>query len=767
MDALDRILNHMREKALSERDKGTGFENLIQAYLTHDALQSKQFAKVMPFAEWAKLHGWRANDTGIDLVAELREPDQNGKPAYAAIQCKFYAAHHKITKEDIDSFISASGKDPFKLRLIVDTSHPQWSDNAAEMIHGQAIKVKRITLTHLREANLDWSQYEHNQTIAANPKKSLREDQIDAVEKVKLGLQSADRGKLIMACGTGKTLTSLRIAENLVGKGGRVLFLVPSLALMAQTVREWTNEAKIPLRSFAVCSDIEVGKRRKDDNDDVTQVPTKDLAFDATTDSVLFAEHANSPKPDHMTVVFATYHSIDVINAAQTKHQLPDFDLIICDEAHRTTGVTFASESESNFVKIHSNENIRGKKRLYMTATPRIYGDSVKSKIRNSHDEDRPALASMDDEAIYGKTLHYFGFAEAVERHLLTDYKVIVLVMDEAQISAAVQKSLEMGGELSLNDATKIIGCYKALAKMDYAANQGDATINTAAPVTMAEPIIPMRRALAFCRNINASKLIVDEFGLVVEKYFQYEAAHNRPVPANSLHCQLKHVDGTFDAKSRGEALQWLNNTPIPTNPNDRPTCHILSNARCLTEGVDVPTLDAIIFMHARKSQIDVVQAVGRVMRKSEGKNQGYVILPVGIPAGMRPEEALRDNEKFRVIWQTLNALRSHDERLEADINRLSLGQNNLNFIDFIMGSLAETAKIDDLPTRSQPSTVEVGGSDVVIPEPSVQAELALTVNELSRAIKAKIVEKCGNREYVGKIGPPTSPKSHKPISLC
>lgn len=722
---LQSLLQSYRDAARTERDKGTYFERFAIAYLTHDPIQLEQYEQVQTFKDWADANGWDARDTGIDLVAKLRDED-----GFAAIQCKFYDAAYRIRKEDIDSFISASGKAPFNRRVIIDSTEKAWSENAETMIRGQAIPVLRINLSEMQESPIRWETFAAKGEVVLADKKKLREHQQDALRDVRAGLAEADRGKLIMACGTGKTFTSLKIAEDLAGEGKLVLFLVPSLALMSQTVREWTADTETPLRSFAVCSDTQVGKRRQS-NDDIAEIDVLDLAFPATTNAAKLSESAGEAVPDKMTVVFATYQSIQVVADAQQKHGLPEFDLIICDEAHRTTGATLAGEDESNFVKVHSNDIIRGKKRLYMTATPRIFGDNVKSRA----DEADAVLASMDDETLFGKTLFYRGFSWAVQNNLLTDYKVVVLAMDEGLVSSAIQKRLGDGSsELVLDDATKIIGCYKALTKADMKAD-------------LATDPHPMRRALAFCKDIRSSKLIRDEFGTVVDEYLDYtdeDDAEN----SLSLRCEIEHVDGTFNAKSRGALLDWLK-----ADAGDD-ICRILTNARCLSEGVDVPALDAIMFLHPRKSQIDVVQSVGRVMRRAEGKKMGYVILPVGVPAGVPPEQALNDNEKYRVVWQILNALRAHDDRFDATINKASLGQDVSNAIEIIGVTQnaelqAVTAVVEDLPTRSKPERSGIGtpGRDPIVTG-EVQGELAFSVDEFSRAIMAKIVKKCGTRDY-------------------
>lgn len=728
------LLQTYRSEARTERDKGTYFERFATAFLTSDPVQAEQYESVQAYADWAKAHGWDGRDTGIDLVAKLRDTD-----GYAAVQCKFYDANYRIQKADIDSFISASGKEPFKRRVIIDTTEKTWSENAEAMLRGQAIPTIRIGLNELQESPIRWETFAARGEIVLADKKKLRKHQEEALAAVRAGLSEADRGKLIMACGTGKTFTALKIAEDFAGKGKLILYLVPSLALMAQTVREWTADTETPLHSFAVCSDTQVGKRRKND-DDIAEIDVLDLAFPATTDAAKLAARAGTVIADKMNVVFATYQSIQVIADAQKLHSLPAFDLIICDEAHRTTGATLAGEDESNFVKVHSNAVIQGKKRLYMTATPRIFGDNVKSKA----EEADAVLASMDDESLYGRTLFYRGFSWAVQNNLLTDYKVVVLAMDEGLVSSAVQKRLGDGtSELVLDDATKIVGCYKALTKADM-------------KVDVAADPHPMRRALAFCKDIRSSKLIRDEFKAVIDEFLGVDPVLEDESDDESeghLRCEIEHVDGTFNAKQRGLLLDWLKADA------GEDVCRILTNARCLSEGVDVPALDAIMFLHPRKSQIDVVQSVGRVMRRASGKKMGYVILPVGVPAGVPPEQALNDNEKYRVVWQILNALRAHDDRFDATINKASLGQDVSSQIE-IIGITADseelkavTATVQDLPTRTKKPGSGIGtggagersGDGDSLPQ---QTEMSFAVDEFSRAIMAKIVKKCGTRDY-------------------
>ncbi len=394
MSALQDSLTTYRTESKTEREKGTYFELLIEDFLKHDPTYSPNFSEVWSYAEWAALQGMDGRDTGIDLVAKLHEEE-----GFCAIQCKFYDEDHKFQKSDIDSFFAASGKKQFVRRLIVDSTRRGWSEHAEEELRAQTIDTQRIGLTELENNPFDRSVYVPGKPIRLKAKKKLREDQIAAFDAVKTGLAETDRGKMIMACGTGKTFTVLKIAENLAGSGRQVLFLMPSLSLMSQSITEWTIESAEPLRSFAVCSDNQVGKRRN--GDDLADINIHDLAYPATTDAKKLAAKVAHPHNGEMTVIFSTYQSIQVISEAQKQHGLPEFDLIICDEAHRTTGATFEGDDESHFVRVHDQNYIADKKRLYMTATPQIFGDAVKSKAK----EVEATLASMDDTRLYGETL--------------------------------------------------------------------------------------------------------------------------------------------------------------------------------------------------------------------------------------------------------------------------------------------------------------------------------------------------------------------------
>ena len=650
--SLDDILLRWREQSAAsgynqERVKGTAFEKLCMVYLTHDPTQKTQYEPPVPYGDWARQQGLPETDFGIDLVAKNR----GGGQSWCAIQCKFRAKGKRLRKAEIDSFLTASGSKHFTRRLIIDTTGQNWSQPAEEVLRRPAVPVVRIRLHELRKSPIDWPKYVGSGRIAVRSPKTPMDHQEEAIRNVVAGLaQPGSRGKLIMACGTGKTFTSLRIAEALAGKGGRVLYLVPSLALMSQTVREWAADATLPLRAYAVCSDAQVGRRKWRNNDRI-DMDVLDLAYPATTDAARLASEAAPDNPEALTVVFATYHSLPVIGQAQRGHGLPDFDLAICDEAHRTAGARIEGEEDSAFVQIHDQKHVLVDRRLYMTATPKVYAESA----RNRAGQVNAALCSMEDKTLYGPVLYEIGFGRAVEDGLLTDYKVIVLTVPEGAVANAARQSLDKY-EIKLSDAGKLVGCWRALAKADTEEFPED-------------DCQPMRRAIAYCRDIKSSKQVEELFNEVTHEYRHSSVGRSDGcIPHHDVTAQ--HVDGTFNALRRADRLDWLDSV----DPADG-RCHILSNARCLTEGVDVPALDAVLFMHPRKSQIEVVQAVGRVMRRAPGKQMGYVVLPVVLPSDADPQAALNKHDTFRVVWQVLNAIRSHDERFEAMLNLLEAGQ--------------------------------------------------------------------------------------------
>lgn len=697
------VLDDLRAAALDEQDKGSKFERLVKTYLLNDPEWSARFSDVWLWSEWPGRGG--RPDTGVDLVAAVRDTDK-----CAAIQCKFYKADATVAKSEIDSFLSASSTLEFTARYIFDTAKA-WSPNATSTLDVQAVPVQRVDIAYLDESAFDWSAYDWStpEVLISTGQKTLRPHQERALADVTKGFSEHDRGKLVMACGTGKTYTSLKIAESLVGAGGSVLFLVPSIQLLSQSLREWMANSEVEIRPFAVCSDVRVGRRVNNDDADMSII---DLTEPATTNATTLVARMGGAASDRMAVVFSTYQSIDVISQAQTLG-VPGFDLVICDEAHRTTGVTLAGEDESTFVRVHDNDYLSASKRLYMTATPRVFSEDVKRKAA-----DAEALAvSMDNAAWYGPEFHRLGFGDAVEADLLTDYKVLVLAIDEEYVAENFQSAMATSGEIALGDAAKLIGCWNGLAK-----NYGSAAEQ---PVSK-----PMKTAVAFAKDIKSSKTAALSFPALVERAMQDETADT----GHRLRVEAAHVDGTMGIHERNTHLAWLK----ATTPDD--VCRILSNARCLSEGVDVPSLDAVMFLTPRGSQVDVVQSVGRVMRKAPGKELGYIILPVVVPTGVAPEDALKDNQRYQVVWQVLQALRSHDDRFHAMVNQIELNKRKTQRL--VIDNVTPRPEFADGPSSNG------GESEDSAKAVAEQLSMDYGFDAFRDAMYARIVQKVGERRY-------------------
>ena len=687
-DGFQHVLNHIRSIAGTEAEKGRLFERLMKAYFGQDPLYRDRFTNVWLWSEWAVGRpDFDGADIGIDLVAE----EHAG--GFCAIQCKCYAPDTRISKADIDSFISASARDPFTARLMVDTGDG-WGPNARKTIVGLKPACSVLRFGDLASRPFAWPDLVHEQPEALSlhgEQFNLRPHQQAAFDAVLNGFADHDRGKLVMACGTGKTFTALRIAEAVANVGRRVLYLVPSISLFQQAMREWAEQRSVPHRYVGICSDTRAGHNDED-------AALQELEVPVTTDPAAISKSLRDESPTAMTVVFCTYHSLGLVESAQDAGA-PAFDLVLCDEAHRTTGIERPGDKTSPFVLVHDGERIRAAKRLYMTATPRLYTESAQAKAA-SHNVD---VFSMDDPATYGPEFHRLPFSRAVEQDLLSDYKVVVLAMSEQHVDGALQAHLAADGEeINLTDAAKIVGCWRALQNPENR-KPADGEIR------------PLRRAIAFTNTIRASRLLESHWDGIIEQAVGMLPEADRQ---GSFRCETRHVDGQHHALDRKARIEWLKGSSDGT-------CRILSNARCLSEGIDVPALDAVLFMNPRNSHVDIVQAVGRAMRKAPGKDYGYIVLPIAVPAGVDPAAMLDDNKRFAAVWGVLRALRSHDDRFDAEINKIDLNDTPPARLIFSGDG------IDDGDGASR--TLEL---------PFLPLDLPLD------AIYAKIVEKCGDRKY-------------------
>ena len=726
--SFSKVLNKYRFISHTQKDKGDKFERLMQRYLQTDPVYADELKHVWLWVDFPYKSQLGGIDLGIDLVAE------HVSGGYWAIQCKCYDEKSIIDKPKVDSFIATAnrsftddaGTQHFFSYLLWISTTDKWGDNALETLKNQRVGVGVLYTDVLESSAVDWEKLEEgiHGLQALKSKKSLRDHQKSALDSAHKYFKDHERGKLIMACGTGKTYTALKIAEHETKNAGTILFLVPSIALLGQTLREWKSDSAEEFHAICICSDPEVSKKKTKVSDDDEYYHVADLAYPASTNvadikkQFQMIHHYGGAKG--MTVVFSTYQSIDVIAEAQKvllDSGLPEFDLIICDEAHRTTGVTLGDTDESAFVKVHNNEFIKSKKRLYMTATPRLFSDDSKSKAAQAN----VTLCSMDDPAVYGEEIYRIGFGEAVEKGLLTDYKVLILTLNEQNIPPAFRSLIaKSDSELNIDLATQLIGCITALSKQVL----GDNGV-----IAQTDPE-PMRRAVAFCSSIKASQQISNVFNEVSETYLDSLPEDRR---GNMISLKCQHIDGSMTTPDKDRLLGWLKSEPKDNE------CHVLTNVRVLSEGVDVPSLDSIIFLSTRNSQIDVVQSVGRVMRKAPNKKYGYIIIPVLVPSDVEPEVALDNTPRFQVIWSVLNALRAHDDRFNATVNKIELNKAKP---DNIIGGTAK----DGFDPSGGHFILEPGYSGNTTE--SLSNQMRLQFEDLKEVLYAKMVQKVGDRRY-------------------
>ncbi len=681
-------LEYIRKFAKTQHKKSDLFERLMLKYFSEDPDYKEQFSKVWLWKQWAQLRtDFDATDIGIDLVAEKHDG------SFCAIQCKCYAEDTRISKLHIDTFLSASAGDIFTSWIFVNTGG-EFGDNAIRTIEPLGEKFRTVRFNDLENSPFDWPDLsiQEPETLTYKQRKyDLKDHQKDAFNDVINGFKTSDRGKLIMACGTGKTFTALRIAEEIAGIEGKVLYLVPSIGLLSQSMREWSDQRGIDHSYIGICSDRRAGDTTED-------ASIQELKIPVTTDPLAITQALQKADTNKMTVVFCTYQSLPLIEKAQDAGA-PQFDIILCDEAHRTTGIDKPGDKTSPFILVHDPERIRANKRLYMTATPKLYTENARTKAAEYNVD----VFSMDDEEKYGPQFHILPFSKAVEIGELSDYKVAIFGISEQEVNSVLAGDTgRYGSEININDATRIIGCWRALQNPEDK-EKDDQTRK------------PLRRVIAFTNRIDESKALAHYWNDIIDDAIVQLPEDEIP---DDFECETRHVDGTVHALNRKTRIDWLKG-------GTDGVCRILSNARCLSEGIDVPALDAVIFYKPRKSHIDVVQAVGRVMRKATGKQFGYVILPVTIPDDKDPAAALDDNERFSNVWSVLNALRSHDDRLDAKINSIDLNQELPDPI--VIGGRGNGAAAHGLDAAQLP---------------------LLPIEIPIEAIIPKIVEKCGDKRY-------------------
>ena len=611
MATFDQFINSI----IADGNDGKAFEKFCKHFLEASPEYAHQFEKVWLWDDWP--NKW-SHDKGIDLVAKYK-----GRDTYCAIQAKCYAAHNTVPYNEVTNFLADSSRAEIEDRILMMSTNKLNEKTSKEVISGQEKQVTILDRNYFEnKAKFDYpSHISELGKAKAKPPATPRKHQITAINDVEKGLQENDRGQLIMACGTGKTFTTLWIKERLMAN--TVLVLLPSLSLLSQTMREWVWGANERFEALAVCSDPTVGKSKNSDEDISTaEVGRVTWHVDEIQDFL------RSPNPK---VIFCTYQSSELIHLAQENETIPQFDLVVCDEAHRCAG-----KANAGFATILHEEKIRAKKRLFTTATPRYYGKSVQTAAEGRGVE----VIGMDDEAKFGPVVHKLTFGQAIEMDMLTDYQVVVVGVDEPMVREWISEGeIVSFGKDNQTDARTLAAKIAVLkAIKDYGLN----------------------RIISFHTNIKRAK----EFASDVFEVAEIIDLDQRP--AGNI--WSKHVDGTMSAGKRRDLINGLKEL-------DGYDIGLLTNARCLSEGVDVPSLDGVAFVDPRGSQVDIIQAVGRAIRKSDNKTKGTIILPVFLAAGDDPDSII-DASNFKPVWDVLKALRAHDEVLADKLNqyRINMG---------------------------------------------------------------------------------------------
>ena len=622
------ILDRIRAESRDESEKGRWFELLFMRV----ALQHPDFEidEIWRWPEWPQreeLTGLDGQDIGIDLVARRTGGE------WIAIQCKCYDEGHRLGKGEIDKFLGGSQQPTFGLRWVVATC--RWGPNAE----------KAIQNAHPQISQIDFRQYLDIQVEEEHAERPVQEPwelQVEAIEDVVEGLTNHDRGRLVMACGTGKTFTSLRIAEKVVEDGGRILFAAPSIALVSQARREWLRQTTRNLSCIVVCSDQTAGGRNETED-----IRVSELECPVTTDPAEIARLLNGDGPTR--VVFCTYHSLNQVTKAQASHGAPAFDLAIADEAHRTTGALADGRGSRgarkvDFQEFHDEERLHADKRLYMTATPRIYTEKSKSRLAQKG----VGVVDMDNRDVYGPELHRLPFGKAVDNRMLSDYRVIVLGVGETSVTPGLRKRLEnldtserRKEAPTTNDMTRMLGVSLA--------------VNGVTEGEILDQPGKLQRTMAFANSIARSKW----YASALMESEVLRATTRRMQDGQAMKVVARHLDASSSALQRNQELRAL------AQADREGECRVVCNVKLFTEGVDVPQLDAVAFLDPRDSQVDVVQAVGRVMRKADGKCFGYIVIPVVVePEGDVVSALERGKDGYKTVGRVLRALQAHDGRL-------------------------------------------------------------------------------------------------------
>lgn len=604
--------------ALAPDERGRVFEHLVVPWLLrHSPLYSDVLSGVWQWDEYRERHKW-GSDLGIDLIAEER----TGR--LWAVQAKAHIASHDVTWKNISTFVGAAAARPEVGCLVLITTAQNVSRRARHQLQScgkDAIIIDREKLLDLG-VPADLSLANIAKARVAAPKRRPRPHQAEAIAAIVEGFASSPRGQVIHACGTGKTLTALWAREALGSQ--RTIVFAPSLNLVDQTLREWQAQRAAAFTAVVVCSDPSIGKRDTDDD------PTSplDLIVPPTTDASQLRKVLQATAD--AVVVFATYQSSAVVKEALSDSTFR-FDLLIADEAHRTTGAV-----GGDFSRPLDDAQIGSDRRLFFTATPRTY------RARKSHNEDGDSveLVSMDEEAQFGPRFHSLTFRDAIERALLSDYRILIFGVMPGEVARLVADRAYVTHDGSdVTDATELathVGLARAMREFE------------------------IRRTISFHNRVSQAGVFADRF-LSVLQWLPPDQRPDAPVwtamlsGKDSIYKRRK-VLGRLQAGESGEY-------------------GLVSNARCLAEGVDVPAIDGIIFVDPKSSDIDIVQAVGRALRKSDSKSgPSTIVLPVVVPDVGADTAAVLEGSRYGYLWRVIDALRTHDEVLGEELDALRRG---------------------------------------------------------------------------------------------
>ena len=711
MSTFDEVLRVIREEAAAqERGRepaaiGTAFERLMLKTLC--LLPDYSIKRAWRWENWPDrpVDSLR-KDTGVDLVAETHDGE------IWAVQCKCYREETRITKKHLDNFLAHGGAAWSDRMLWIDTSGQRMHRDLEALTQSYGDKWMRLGIDDLRTLPLAWDIHRPERSRIERRPHEPREDQARAIDAIAAELAApGSRTSALMACGSGKTLVSIRASERVTPAAGCTVVVAPSIALVHQTLRAWWEHSRRELHTIAVCSDGDSAAfSRRGDRD---RSRAGDLGIRArTAPENIAGELCAAEAMGKHALIAATYHSYHRIKPAMALAGRGPVDLLILDEAHRTTGMSESDAELRVFQQVHNDAHGAAARRLYMTATAKIYAAGVKKQMARS----KAVLYSMDNPDVYGADPAYeLPYDEAVRLGIVCEFKVVVLLCTAASIAAdpELHKHLGTDPELKADDYAKLAGVVKALAqRQDH-----EGTVDQR----------PIRRAVLFTNRVKTAYAVANAMPKVADDLGLSSAA-------GELACEARAIAGKDGSARREQELRWLR------KGGGGATAHVLCNAQCLAEGVDVPALDAIVVWGKKRSIIEITQAVGRAVRKdpSNPDKVGYVIVPVVVAEGADPESALTKSPDWGTLANVLAALRSHHPGWEARLQQLVLGETRA-LDGGLMVVLADVAR-----ARPAPLADGAGKED----EAATPEQMPLSLRVVAEQLRPLVVKRFGRARY-------------------